>query len=208
MSRPQNNDERYGELEFVWKDGGTPGVKINKIAHTGHGELLMFSMIAEAFRVKQIRAAMVPNKKGQSTVSAGGSGFKTNVPGREEWYACTPHRLRASNDGYLCYNHKIGYGLVHALFVTKAPGFMMVVTEEMLWRELNSTRFTTPILREWVPYLETELRACNRLEDAHVFNCKCGILAATTTKLDEIVIDGLSKGKILIPRQELQAAVA
>lgn len=92
--------------------------------------------------------------------------------------------------------------------MTKAPGFMMVVTEEMLWRELNSPRFTTPILRAWVPYLEAELRACNRLEDAHVFNCKCGILAVTTPKLDEIVIDGLSKGKILIPRQELQAAVA
>ena len=203
-----HEDGKYGEIEFLWKDGGTPGVKFNKIAHSGRSELLMFSIIAETQRVKQIRAALVPDKKGKSRVSASASGIKTNIPGREEWYACTPHRLNPSAEGYLCYQHKIGYGLAHAVFVTKSPGFIMIVTEETLWRELNTTRFTTPILRQWMPYIEKALRDCNRLEDAHVFNCHCGYLSATTAKLDEIVVQGLIEGKIHIPNQQAEAAVA
>jgi hypothetical protein len=85
---------------------------------------------------------------------------------------------------------------------------MMVVTDESLWQELNTTRFTTPILREWIPFIDRKLRECNRLENAHVFNCQCGILSATTAKLDAIVIDGLKSGKISIPRQEAEIAVA
>ena len=208
MKHTNSDDGKYGELEMVWKDGGTPGVKLHKIAHSGRSELLMFAIVAETQRIKQIRAALVPDKKGNSRVSASASGIKTNIPGREEWYASTPHRLVPSAEGYLCYQHKIGYGLAHAVFITKAPGFMMVVTEESLWQELNSTRFTTPILREWMPYIEKELRECSRLEDAHVFGCKCGILSATTTKLDEIVIEGLSKRHISIPRQDPALAVA
>jgi len=84
----------------------------------------------------------------------------------------------------------------------------MVVTEESLWQELNTTRFTTPILRKWMPYIETKLRECNRLEDAHVFSCRCGILSATTKKLDEIVIAGLRDGSITIPHQDRALAVA
>jgi len=106
------------------------------------------------------------------------------------------------------YSHKLGYGLAHAVFVTKSPGFMMIVTEESLWQELNTTRFTTPILREWIPFIDRKLREISRLENAHVYGCQCGILSATTSKLDEIVIEGLSKGKISIPRQEAEVAVA
>ncbi len=75
-----------------------------------------------------------------------------------------------------------------------------IVTEESLWQELNTTRFTTPILREWIPFIDRKLRECNRLENAHVYGCQCGILTATTTKLDEIVIGGLKDGDIVIPR--------
>lgn len=98
--------------------------------------------------------------------------------------------------------------MAHALFVTKAQGFMMVVTADSLWRELNTTRFTTPLLKEWVPYIEKRLRTDNLLEEAHVFNCTCGILSATTSKLDEIVTDGLKKRHITIPDQEPALAVA
>jgi len=203
-----NDSERFGTIEFSWKDGGTPSLKFNKIAHSGRSELMMVSLICETQYVKSVRAALVPDKKGSSRVSVVAGGVRTNVPGREDWYASMPGRLYCGSDGYHVFTHKLGYGLAHALFITKAPGFMMSVTEESLWQELNSTRFTTPVLREWVPYIEKKLRECNRLEDAHVFGCRSGILSATTSKLDEIVIEGLSKGKISIPRQEAEVAVA
>lgn len=203
----RDDEKKFGDIEFVWKDGGTPAVPFDRIAHSGRSELLMFSIVAETQRIKQIRAALVPDKKGQR-VSATAGGVRTNIPGREDWYARQPGRLNPSAEGYMVFQHKLGYGLAHAVFITKAPGFMMVVTPESLWQELNSTRFTTPILRQWIPYIERKLRECNRLEDAHVFNCRCGILTAMTTKLDEIVIDGLSKGHITIPRQDPAVAVA
>ncbi len=203
-----NDSERFGTIEFSWKEGGTPSLKFNKIAHSGRSELMMVSLICETQYVKSVRAALVPDKKGSSRVSVVAGGVRTNVPGREDWYASMPGRLYCGSDGYHVYTHKLGYGLAHAVFVTKSPGFMMVVTEESLWQELNSTRFTTPILREWIPFIDRKLREISRLENAHVYECQCGILSATTSKLDEIVIEGLSKGKISIPRQEAEVAVA
>ncbi len=203
-----NNSERFGTIEFSWREGGTPPLKFNKIAHSGRSELMMVSVICETQYVKSIRAALVPDKKGSSRVSAVAGGVRTNIPGREDWYASIPGRLYCGSDGYHVYSHKLGYGLAHAVFVTKSPGFMMIVTEESLWQELNTTRFTTPILREWIPFIDRKLREISRLENAHVYGCQCGILSATTSKLDEIVIEGLSKGKISIPRQEAEVAVA
>ncbi len=195
-----NDSERFGTIEFSWKDGGTPPLKFNKIAHSGRSELMMVSLIAETQYVKSVRAALVPDKKGSSRVSVVAGGVKTNVPEREDWYASMPGRLYCGSDGYHVYTHKLGHGLAHAVFITKAPGFMMVVTEESLWQELNTTRFTTPILREWIPFIDRKLREISRLENAHVYECQCGILTSTTTKLDEIVIDGLKSGDIIIPR--------
>ncbi len=203
-----NDSERFGTIEFSWKDGGTPPLKFNKIAHSGRSELMMVSLIAETQYVKSVRAALVPDKKGSSRVSVVAGGVKTNVPEREDWYASMPGRLYCGSDGYHVYTHKLGHGLAHAVFITKAPGFMMVVTEESLWQELNTTRFTTPILREWIPFIDRKRREISRLENAHVYECQCGILTATTTKLDEIVIDGLKSGDIVIPRDGPVTAAA
>jgi hypothetical protein len=208
MSRTDQEQPRWGEIEFTWKDGGTPGIKFDRLAHSGRRELLMFSCVAEAQRIKQIRAALCASETTKSQVRAIAAGVQTNVPGREAWYANTPGTLVPTSDGYVVHTHKLGFGMAHALFVTKAQGFMMVVTADSLWRELNTTRFTTPLLKEWVPYIEKRLRADNLLEDALVFNCTCGILSATTSKLDEIVTDGLKKRLITIPDQDPALAVA
>ncbi len=199
MSKQQFG-EGFGEAEFSWKDGGTGPMKFNKIAHTSNHELLMVSLVAEQQHVKQLRAALVPVKGAAPKVTIEGADIKTNVIGREDWQAQYPGKLRPSVEGYSIWSHKIGYGLAHALIVTKTPGFMMVVTEGTLWLELCTTRFTTPILREWMPYIEKQLRACSRLADAHTFNCQCGVMTASTKKLDDIVIAGLTTGDIVIPR--------
>ncbi len=200
LATPPQEGAKYGDIEFTWKDGGTPACKFNKIAHSGRSELLMVSLIAESHRIKQIRAALAPNPKGTNRVSIIAGGVRTNRPGEPDWYANTPGRLTPSVEGYICYQSKLGYGLAHAVFVTKTPGFMLVMSEESLWQELNTTRFTTPLLREWMPYIEKKLREYNRLENAHVFGgCQCGILTASTKKLDEIVLEGLTDRHIAIP---------
>src|SRR5512147_2633925 len=92
---------RWGEIEFTWKDGGTPGIKSDRLAHSSRRELLMFSCVAEAQRIKQIRAALCASEIVKSQVRAIAVGVQTNVPGRETWYASTPGTLIPTSDGYI-----------------------------------------------------------------------------------------------------------
>ena len=70
----------------------------------------------------------------------------------------------------------------------------------MLWQELNDVRFTTPLLREWLPYIEGQLRDHELLENAQVFNVSCGILNLNTDALDRIVSEGIKSGAIGIEK--------
>lgn len=189
------NDRKFGDVDFSGRDIAIPAVPFDKLAINGRGELLLLSIFCDTVRVKAIRAILC----GGAKAIANASGIKVGQPGCEEWNKHTPGRMTPTADGYQVYTHKLGYGMAHALFITRMPGFMKVVTQESLWQELKQVRFSTPILREWMPYIEATLRYENRLEDAHVFGCKCGILSATTQSLDEIVSQGLQQRELIIP---------
>ena len=191
----QDDEKAFGDIEIVGKDIAVPPTPFDKIAVGNRGELLMVSLIAETQRVKQIRAILGGGAKAEIQAA----GIKTRRPGDEPWQARPPGRLFPTPDGYQCHTHKLGFGLAHALFVTRMPGFMKVVTSESLWQELNGKRFTTPILKGWVPYIEERLRADLHLEEAYVFQCLCGVLAATSKTLDAIVSQGLHERRIRIP---------
>ncbi len=191
----QDDEKAFGDIEIVGKDIAVPPTPFDKIAVGARGELLLVSLVAETQRVKQIRAILAGGAK--VTIQAGG--VKLRRPGDEPRQARQPGRLYPTPDGYRCQTYKLGFGLAHAMFITRMPGFMKVVTSESLWQELNGTRFTTPILKGWVPYIEERLRADEHLEEAHVFNCLCGLLTATSKTLDAIVSRGLHERRILIP---------
>lgn len=201
MYHDDDKPRKFGDIDFTGKDIGIPPVPFDKLAISGRGELLLLSIFTDAMRVKAIRAILC----GGAKAVANAAGVKVNQAGAEAWHAHTPGRLTPTADGYQVFTHKVGYGMVHAMFITRMPGFMKVVTEESLWQELNTTRFTTPILREWIPYIESTLRYEERLEDAHTFNCNCGILTATTQSLDKIVAEGLQQRELIIPRPALVA---
>ena len=192
-----SEQKRYGGISFDGKDIAIPEVPFDKIAVDGRGQLLLLSICTDQIRIKAIRAILC----GGAKAMANAGGVKVNQPGVEAWRAHSPGRLCLTADGYSVFTHKLGYGMAQALFITRMPGFMKVVTPESLWQELNTSRFTTPILRAWIPYIEKTLRDEERLEDAYVFNCACGVLTASTKSLDEIISDGLKSGAILIPRE-------
>jgi hypothetical protein len=200
MSR--DKDVKFGDIEFSGKDIAIPAVKFDKLALSGYGKLLLLSVFADQMRVKQIRAILCGGAKAIPMAS----GVEVGQPGGDAWRRHNPGRLEATPDGYQLYTHKLGYGLVHAMFITRMPGFMPVVSEESLWQELTSGRFTTPVLRAWVPYINTTLRQDEILEDAHTFNCHCGILSATTHSLDKIVTEGLQQRELIIPYVTSEAA--
>lgn len=189
-------EPKYGDIDFTGKDIGIPAVPFDKIATSGRGELLLLSIFTDQMRVKAIRSILC----GGAKAVANASGVKLGRPGCMPYERHTPGRLMPTSDGYNVYTHKIGYGMAHALFVTRMQGFMKVITPESLWQELNTVRFTTPILREWIPYVEKTLRENERLENAHTFNCECGVLSVSTKALDEVVSEGLKRREIIIPR--------
>jgi hypothetical protein len=190
-----------GDLEIAGKDIAVAATKFDRLAVGGRGELLLVSLVAETQRIKQIRAIL----SGAAKVTIQAAGVQLSRPCDEPWQEHSPGRLYPTPDGYQCHTHKLGYGLAHAIFVTRMPGFMKVVTPESLWQELKGVRFTTPILKEWMPHLERRLRDNALLEDAHGFNCRSGVLTAVTKHLDEIVSAGIQQRSITIPRPSIVA---
>ena len=186
---------KFGGIEFSGKDIAVPNTPFDRIAVSGRGELLLVSLIAPTQTVKQIRAILHTGTR----IKIVAGGIKVNQPSGEYYQAHQPGNLHPSIDGYTTYVHKLDYGQAHALMITKAPGFMKIVTDETIWQELTDPRITTPVLRDWVSYISQEMRERDILEEAHVFNCNCGIMSATTKDLDEIVTEGLRSGAIHIP---------
>jgi hypothetical protein len=189
------SEKKFGGIEFTGKDHMVPSTPFDRLAISGRGELLLVSLVAPTQVVKQIRAIL----HGGSRTKIIAGGIKVNQPSGEYYQAHQPGTLFPSSDGYTTYIHKLDYGQAHALMITKAPGFMKIVTDETIWQELTDTRFTTPVLRDWVPYISKQMRDREILEEAHVFNCNCGFMSATTQNLDEIVTEGLRSGAIHIP---------
>ena len=97
---------------------------------------------------------------------------------------------------YSMYMHRLPYGTVHALAVSRRPGLLLNASPANLWAALKSERFTTPLLRSWLPYLGDELVERELLEDLACLDCSCKFLSVTTKELDSIVEDGLKKGAI------------
>jgi hypothetical protein len=188
----------FGSANFVLKDQSMAPSKYDRLAYGNRSQVLIIGLVDYGNKIRAIRA-LLNSSQGRVTIECNGG--RTCKPSEVNGYPGprNPGRLTAGNDGYRLYVNKLDYGLVHALFVSKEEGFMPVMTPEALWEELNDTRFTTPIIREWVPHLETKLRAKSLLEEAWCFRCNAGWLSATSAQLDQIVSAGLQTGEIAIP---------
>jgi hypothetical protein len=192
-----STEERtFGDLQIEGKDILLDGLRFDRLATSERGELLLLSLIADTRLIKATRAVF--NGGAKATIQA--SGIEVGRPSESKFgYTQQPGTLYPSQDGYHVSTHKLGYGLAHALFISRVPGFLKVVTSESLWQELNTTRFTTPILRDWISYLESELRREEFLQEALCFNCNCGLLTATSKNLDDVVSKGLKDQAVRIP---------
>lgn len=185
----------FGLIEMVGKDIAVPGQRFDKIALSGRRELLLLSVIGETHNIKRMRAILVGGAKAQIQAA----GVRVRRKSDPSWEPGTqPGRLSSSSGGYHVYTNKLGFGLTHALFLSRTDGFMKVTSGDALWLQLKSPRFSTPLLKEWIPYIEQKLRAEYLLEDAHCFGCECAMLSAVTKQLDQIVSEGLKSHNLLI----------
>lgn len=104
-----------------------------------------------------------------------------------------------SDAGYVVHRQKLDYDTWHLLAVSRFEGLMPAVSEEALWQELRSERYTTPLLKRWLPWLQGRLIQENLLRPLDCFQCQAACLSGgTAVRLDELVSEGISEGHLEI----------
>jgi hypothetical protein len=186
----------FGDIQFTGGDMTWPVLKYDRLAVGERGELLLASVVAPTQIIKGIRGWLNTTKRGMATAT----GAKVKKSFEHEGRLREPGNLNKLDTGYATEVHRLSYGLAHALFKARTPGLLVSLAEEALWQELNTTRFTTPLLREWMPWLTNQLLDHGLLVEADCHRCRCGVLPATTADLDAVVSRGLQEGHITIPR--------
>jgi hypothetical protein len=185
----------FGKIKFEGKDLPPQPATYDQIAISDKHELMYVSCVAEANFIKAIRAILGGGAKAGITATGG----KVKVPTNPFAVPADPDKVTKSEEGYDCYTHKLEHGLVHAVFVSRKPGFMLNVSDEALAVELSDTRYTTPFLREWVPYIKEQFLKGGLLAMCSSFNCSCGIMEATEKQFDFVVSNGLKQRHLIIP---------
>jgi hypothetical protein len=98
--------------------------------------------------------------------------------------------------GYTVQRAKLDPNTWHVLCTAKVEGLLPVLSEEALWQELRGERFTTPLLRSWVPWLLQRLLEQGGLVRLEQVGCEAGLLLAGTETVDELVSEGINQGHL------------
>jgi len=196
MNETQTTPRLQGSFE--WSDAESIHIqaRFDKVALL-ESRLVFISLVAFSQDVKALRAAFAaglesPIRLKDVTLSKDG---ESTVPGAV-WPSIGGYRIDA---------HRLGFGSIHALFTCRQQGFLANDSDDALWQELKQERFTTPLLRSWLPHIRNELETQNLLARCHTLDCTCCILTATSADLDSIVESGLKNGLISIKEESVLA---
>jgi hypothetical protein len=192
MTETQINPHLQGKLE--WSDGKSIHIqaKFDNVALLDN-RLLFISLVAFSQDVKAMRAGLAagiesPIRLHNVTLTKGDEFIE-------------PDDVRPSPSNYRIDSHRLGFGSVHALFTCRQQGFLLNDSDDALWQELKQERFTTPLLRGWLPHIRNELESLSLLTRCYTFDCTCCVLTATSADLDSIVEAGLKNRLIVIEDQ-------
>ena len=105
---------------------------------------------------------------------------------------------RPKETKFRIYRTKLGECNVwHMLAIADTVGLIPNFNEEAFWRYLTSEEITTPILREWVPYLLHRMSRHLILLDS--FGCDAVIVPPCQNVIDQYVSEGVVNGDISLP---------
>jgi hypothetical protein len=146
----------------------------------------IISVIGSSSAVKAARAMFMGN--------AGDHRFRIEYPNGAMSATCV-----RCEDGYSTYRQRASaLDYWHLLMVSKKIGLLPSVDEQRVWQELRSDRYTTPILRQWVPFIIDRLTEVGRLRRLGGFGHNAGLLTASCIDLDNIVSRGLKYKQLQI----------
>jgi hypothetical protein len=180
---------------FEWTDGKSIHIqaRFDKVA-LQQDRLVFISLVAFSQEVKAIRAALA--------VGLASPMWLKNVTLSRDGESKVQESVWPSPGGYRIDAHKLGLGSIHALFTCRQQGFLANDSDDALWQELKQERFTTPLLRGWLPYVRKELELKSLLARCHTLDCTCCVLSASSADLDLIVESGLKHGFISIQEED------
>ena len=89
---------------------------------------------------------------------------------------------------------KLAPGVIHLVALAKIPGLMPNMSDDHLWAELTGPRYTTPLLRAWIPRIKETMVSSGGIVVANGFRATVGVLKTEPEALDEIVSQGVKEG--------------
>ena len=109
-------------------------------------------------------------------------------------------KARATFDGKLVSYHasvmKLAPGVIHLVALANIPGLMPNSSDDHLWAELSSPRYTTPLLSSWIPWLKQAMVESKGIVVAQGFASAVGVLKTEPDELDVLVASGVRKGHL------------
>jgi hypothetical protein len=176
---------------FEWSDEKSVHIqaRFSKLA-LHQNRLLFISLVDFSQDIKAIRAGLAAGLNSPIRLR-----HVTLINGDE---SLVPTDVWPSQHGYRIDTHRLGFGSIHALFMSRKQGFLLNDSDDALWQELKQQRFTTPLLRAWLPYIRKELELNTLLTRCHTRDCTCCMLTATSADLDSMVESGIKNASIAI----------
>lgn len=108
--------------------------------------------------------------------------------------------IMPATGGFECRKVKLAYDTWHLVAVSQEPKFLLHESDDALWQLLRSDKFTTPLLRSWVPELRKMLKERSWLKRLDFFGpCTPAYVGISDQQLDELVSQGLRFGRLKIP---------
>jgi hypothetical protein len=153
-------------------------------------EMLLLSVVGPETSVKALTAGLRSSGKEQKRVE-----YSIQVGD------VSGGALSRCPDGYRIYRTRLDYGLWHVLCLAKRQGFMAVMTDEALWQHLQGDQFTTPLLREWIPWLKQRMKDRGVVVELSQSGCQAGLVLAGDATLDKLVSEGITEGHLAIGGQ-------
>jgi hypothetical protein len=157
--------------------------------------IVLVSVAGPQTAVKSLLAALNQNVRLEVSVWEGADNDGRPLPRYSRF------TRMGSQGSYRIATHRLGFHAVHATAVLKHEALLPALTPEAVWNALSSRRFTTPVLREWVPWLMRQMEAEGELVALPAFQCRPGLLRLDDAGLDAHVSRGLKQGELEIPRK-------
>ena len=174
---------------LAWSREYGGSVQIHRRYSRDYPGLLLLSATGPDTAAKAVRATLYqPDIQAEFILSGGGT---------EQMI-----KARSGFDGkpvtYGAAIAKLAPGVVHLVALARIPGLMPNMSDDHLWTELSGPRYTTPLLRSWIPWLKQAMTEGGGIVVGEGMASTVGILNTEPGDLDALVMRGVKEGHLCL----------